>query len=225
MGYTLKQLIVLYRSDPDSPFQNLQYQVRVKQKRTLERISKELGNHQLRSIKTRTLLAWHKAWSSGGRIAAAYELMARLRALFRFGFTMLEDRECKRLLDILRESRFRSLGPRLVQLTADHVRAIRTVAHDHFGWHSIALAQALQFELMLSQKDVIGEWVPRSATGVTDVFWGPSKWLMGARWEEVDENFIWRHRLSKSVKGNQAVMNTDLGKTEEYDLRAFPPWW
>jgi hypothetical protein len=73
--------------------------------------------------------------------------------------------------------------------------------------------------------DVIGEWVPRSATGVTDVFWGPSKWLMGARWEEVDENFIWRHRLSKSVKGNQAVMNTDLGKTEEYDLRAFPPWW
>jgi hypothetical protein len=38
MGYTLKQLIAIYRSDPDSPFPNLRYQVRVKQDRTLERI-------------------------------------------------------------------------------------------------------------------------------------------------------------------------------------------
>jgi hypothetical protein len=87
---------------------------------------------------------------------------------------------------------------------------------------SIALAQAMQTECGLRQKDLIGEWVPRSATGVTDISWGPSKWLMGARWEEVDENFIWRHRLSKSAKGNQAIMNADLGKVEEYDLRAFP---
>lgn len=149
MGYTLKALIELYRTDPDSRFQNLQYQVRVKQGRMLDRISREHGHHQLRSVKTRTLLAWHKAWSSGGRIATAYEMVARLRALFNFGFTMLEDGECQRLLKILRESRFQSLGPRLVQLTAEHVRAIRTTARDRFGWDSIALAQAFQFELML----------------------------------------------------------------------------
>jgi hypothetical protein len=157
MAYTLKQLIELYRSDPDSPFRNLSYQVRVKQDRTLKRIIGEHGNHLIRSIKGRTLLAWHKAWAKGGKIAMANELMARLRALFKFGYTMLEDRECHRLLDILKETRFRSLGPRMVQLTAEHVRAIRAAAHEHFGWHSIALAQALQFELLLSQKDVIGE--------------------------------------------------------------------
>ena len=126
MAYTLKQLIELYRSDPDSPFRNLSYQVRVKQDRTLKRIIGEHGNHQIRSIKARTLLAWHKAWAKGGKIAMANELMARLRALFRFGFTVLEDRECYRLLKILKETRFRGLGPRLVQMTAEHVRAIRT---------------------------------------------------------------------------------------------------
>jgi hypothetical protein len=210
MGYTLKQLIAIYRSDPDSPFPNLRYQVRVKQDRTLERISEEFGSYQLRSIKTRTLLTWHKAWSSGGRIAAAYELMVRLRALFRFGFTMLEDRECKRLLEILRETRFRSLGPRLVQLTAEHVRAIRTTARDRFGWDSIALAQAFQFELMRSQKDVIGEWVPVGEPGESDVVLDGPKWLRGLRWSSIDKNLIVRHAVGSG------------GRPIEVDLKTAP---
>jgi hypothetical protein len=150
MGYTLKQLIEHYRSDPDSGFAGLQYQVRVKQNGQLARIDDEHGHHQIRNIRTRKLLAWHKAWASGGKIAMAYELMVRLRALFKFGYTILEDQECHRLHNILKETRFRSLGPRSVQITAEHVRAIRVTAHEHFGWHSIALAQALQYELLLS---------------------------------------------------------------------------
>jgi hypothetical protein len=152
MEYTLKQLIELYHSDPDSSFRKLRYQVRVKQDRMLTRISEEYGNHQLQSIKARTLRTWHKTWSSGGKIAIAHALMARLRALFSFGYTMLEDRECQRLLVTLKEIRFQGLGPRFVQMTAEHVRAIRTTARDHFGWYSIALARALQFELLLSQR-------------------------------------------------------------------------
>jgi hypothetical protein len=218
MGYTLKQLIALYRSDPDSPFQNLRYQVRVN--RMLERVSEEHGHHQLRDIKTRTLLAWHKAWSSGGKIAAAYELIARLRALFRFGFTMLEDRECRRLLEILRESRFRSLGPRLVQLTAEHVRAIRMVAHDHFGWDSIALAQALQFELMLSQKDVIGEWVPVGEPGESDVVWDGQKWLRGLRWSNIDRNLILRHVAGSSARPIEVDLRTAPMVLEELKARS-----
>jgi hypothetical protein len=203
-------LIAIYRTDPDSPFKKLQYQVRIKQGRVLERLTNEHGNHQLRSINQRTLLGWHKAWSTGGKIAIAYELIARLRALFKFGFTMLEDRECQRLLEILRESRFRSLGPRLVQLTAEHVREIRTVARDHFGWYSIALAQAFQFELMLSQKDVMGEWVPVGEPGESDVVWGGQKWLRGLRWSNIDKNLILRHAAGSS------------GRPIEVDLRTAP---
>jgi hypothetical protein len=209
MAYTLKQLIELYRSDPDSPFRNLSYQVRVKQDRTLKRIIGEHGNHLIRNIKARTLLARHKVWAKGGKIAMANELMARLRALFRFGFTMLEDRECYRLLKILKETRFRGLGPRLVQMTAEHVRAIRTAAR-HFGWDSIGLAQALQFELLLSQKDVIGEWVPTSEPGESDIVWREQKWLRGLRWSNIDKNLILRHAVGSS------------GRPIEVDLRTAP---
>jgi hypothetical protein len=200
----------VYRNDPDSSFRNLRYQVRVKQNRMLTRISEEYGNHQLSSIKTRTLLAWHKAWASGGKIVIAYELMARLRTLFSFGFAMLEDRECQRLLDSMKETRFRSLGPRFVQMTAEHVRAIRATAHEHFGWHTIALAQALQFELLLSQKDVIGEWVPVSEPGDSDIVWREQKWLRGLRWSNIDKNLILHHAVGSS------------GRPIEVDLRTAP---
>jgi hypothetical protein len=210
MGYTLKQLIEHYRNDPDSPFQKLRYQVRVKQNRMLTLIDENHGDHQLRSIKSRTLLAWHKAWAFGGKIAMAYELMARLRALFRFGFTMLEDRECHRLLEIQKELRFRSLGPRSVQLTAEHVRAIRATATNWYGWSSIALAQAFQFELLLNQKDVIGEWVPVDEPGETDIVWRGQKWLRGLRWSNIDRNLILRHAVGSS------------GRPIEVDLRTAP---
>ena len=70
------------------------------------------------------------------------------------------DRECARLFKAVGELRLESSPPRTVQMTAEHANAICKTAREHFDWYSIALAQALQFELLLSQKDVIGEWVP-----------------------------------------------------------------
>jgi len=129
---------------------------------------------------------------------------------------MLEDRECKRLLDILRESRFRSLGPRLVPLTADHVRAIRALAHSHFGWYSIAMAQAFQFELMLSQKDVIGEWVPVGEPGESDVVHEGRKWLRGLRWSNIDKNLILRHAVGSGGRPIEVDLKTAPMVLEEF---------
>jgi hypothetical protein len=225
MSYTLNQLIEHYRSDPYSSFLKLQYQVRVKQDRLLTRISEEHGYHQLRNIRTRTLLAWHKQWASGGKIAMAYELMVRLRALFKFGYTVLEDQECQRLLDILKETRFRSLGPRAVQITAEHVRAIRVTAHEHFGWDSIALAQALQFELLLSQKDVIGDWVPVSEPGESDIVRHEQKWLRGLRWSNIDKKLILRHSVGSGGRPIEVDLRTAPMVLEElaaYSLETLP---
>ena len=62
---------------------------------------------------------------------------------------------------------------------------------EHFGWYSIALAQALQFELLLSQKDVIGEWVPVTEPGKSDVIWAERRLLrqkdVVGEWIPVDE--------------------------------------
>lgn len=208
MGYTLKNIIALYRTDAHSPFQRLGYQARVKQDRMMERISEKHGHLQLRGVKSKTLLAWYKDWSSGGRIAAGHSLIGRLRILFRFGFTILEDDECLRLLEILRESRFRTQGPRLVQLTSDHVKAIRAEAREHFGWYSIALAQALQFELRLSQKDVIGEWVPITERDESAVIWQGKKWVRGLCWSHIDKNLVLRHTTGSAGKPIEADLRT-----------------
>jgi hypothetical protein len=45
------------------------------------------------------------------------------------------------------------------------------------GRPSITLAQAFQFEVMLRQKDVIGEWAPGSEPGVSAVTHAGQKWL------------------------------------------------
>ena len=167
-------------------------------------------------------------------------MVDRLRELFRFGATLLEDRECARLFKAVGELRLESSPPRTVQMTAEHANAIRKTAREHFGWDSIALAQALQFELLLSQKDVIGEWVPVTEPGESDVIWTErkllrqkdvvgewvpvgepdesgvifaerkQKWLRGLRWSNIDKNLILRHTAGSS------------GRTIEVDLRTAP---
>jgi hypothetical protein len=239
MNRTLKQLIECYQTDPHSNFLKLQYQVRAKHGRLLARLSREHGSHQLRNVRFRNLTVWYNAWVSDGKIAMARSMVDRLRELFRFGATLLEDRECNRLFEAVGKLRLENSPPRTVQMTAEHANAIRRTAREHFGWYSIALAQALQFELLLSQKDVIGEWVPVTEPGKSDVIWAErrllrqkdvvgewipvdepgeagvwaerkQKWLRGLRWSNIDKNLILRHAAGSS------------GRTIEVDLRTAP---
>jgi hypothetical protein len=81
-------------------------------------------------------------------------------------------------------------------LTAEHAIAIRAAAHK-MGYPAIALAQALQFDCMLTQKDVIGEWVPHAEPGFSDVINGRKKWLRGVSWKEFDmDSMILEHKAS-----------------------------
>jgi hypothetical protein len=210
MGRTLKQLIDSYRTDPYSDFKTLKYQVRMKRDGELNRMLEKHGATQLRNIRFRTLTAWYRDALVDGKIAKANSLLSRLRELFRFGYSMLEDADCDRLCDALGKLRLENSPPRKVEMTADHVRAICKTAHEHFGWSSIALAQALQFELLLGQKDVIGEWVPLDEPGESDLIHGSRKWLRGLRWSHIDENLILRHRVGSG------------GRQIEVDLRTAP---
>jgi hypothetical protein len=206
MGCTLKELIELYRTDPLSSFQKLRYEVRVKHERMLARIAREHGDIQLRNIRNRNLIGWYNEWLDGDKVATAHALVTRLRVVFRFGALMLEDRECDRLLNTLSEARFEKTVPRDQTMTLDQVNAIRETAHHWFGWDSIALVQAFQFELLLQQKDVIGEWVPVEEPGESDIEVKGRKWLRGLRWSNIDENFILRHRIGK----RQRLIEVDL---------------
>jgi hypothetical protein len=206
---TIASLINCYQTDPDSTYHKLRYHTRVNHNGTYRRITEKHGHVELKDVNARLINAWHGEWSDDGRmVAAGHTFIARLRTLCTFGFTLLEDSECERLGNVLHKLRFSNSKPRTDVLTAEQAETIRKKARE-VGHFSIALAQALQFELMLRQKDVIGEYVPVSAPGISDYVSEAKKhgkWLRGLRWSEIDENLILRHETSKKGK----VLTVDL---------------
>lgn len=206
----IKGLVKRYRTDSDSGYLKLRYHVRVSHDQMLRRIVGKHGRDRLKSIQARKLLTWHKDWSHHGqKLAMGHAFVGQLRTLFAFGATILEDRECERLCSVLHKMRFPSPKPRTERLTTEQAIAVRAWAHKML-WSSIALAQSFQFELMLRQKDVIGEWIPDDEPGISDILRGDFKWLWGLLWSEIDDNFILRHKTSKR------------GKDLEVDLRLAP---
>lgn len=198
---SLRSLAHCYRTDADSPFQKNRYHVRQNREGNLNRIVAKYGDVLLSEIKARVLLAWHKEWSMDGqRLSSGSAFIGQLRALFSFGATLLENPDCERLCGVMHKMRFQGAKPRSVSVTADYAIAVRSKARELFGWPSLALGQAFQFDCTLRQKDVIGEMVPLSEPGVSAVIIGDQKWLRGIVWQEIDENLILRHVTSKKQK-------------------------
>jgi hypothetical protein len=205
---TLHNLIDKYQKDPDSAFHKKQYEARQGKAALLKRIDKRFGDVVLAEIGGRMILSWYKEWSDNGqKVSAGGAFIATLRTLFRFGAGLLDDRECARLAETLSSQSYKGTKPREVALSAAQATAIRKAAHAR-KWPRMALAQAIQFECTLRQKDVIGQWVPVKEPGVSDMirtkrYKGQEKtkkWITGLRWEKIDENLILRHVTSKRNK-------------------------
>jgi len=196
---TLRSLMRAYKTDPDSQYRKIRYNSRIHYDALMSLIETEHGDKLLVDMKGRTFSRFHEDWTADGKIAIAHAKMGMLRTLFSFGATLLEDDDCGRLSGILSKMRFAMPKPRTERLTAAQAVAIRAKAHE-LGRPSIALAQAFQFECMLRQKDVVGEWVPIREPGISDVQADGMKWLRGLRWEEIDQNMTLRHLTSKRQK-------------------------
>lgn len=218
-GYTgtIRSLAEAYTEDEDSSYRKLRFHTRRNHDTMLKRIIDDHGKCALGAghdqdgistepLKARTLLRWHEEWSKRGT-TTAHGLMGMLRTLFGFGANFLEDKECERLCDVMGRMKFKQGGHREAALSAEQAITIRSKAHE-LGFHSLALAQALQFECTLRQKDIIGEWVPQSEKGASDVLRDEDKWLHGLRWSEIDQNMILTHITSKRNK--KVVINLRL---------------
>jgi len=217
----LRSLIYCYRTDADSPFQKNRYHVRQNRSSMLRRIATRHGHEPLSAIKARLLLAWHKDWSMDGkRLATGSAFIGQLRSIFSFGATLLEDPECERLCGVMNKMRFQGSKPRSESMTAEYADIVRKTAHAHFGWPSIALAQAFQFECTLRQKDVVGEYVPLAEPGISAVVVRDLKWLRGIVWQEIDENLILKHITSKKQKLTEVDLKLAPMVLEELQLLA-----
>jgi hypothetical protein len=197
-GSTLVRLIDLidrYRTDEESPLKKVRFATRRYYENNCRRLIDELGDKQLNQITARTITEWHKTWAADRGVSMAHALITMLRMLFSFGLTRFEDRECERLSLILNKTKFEMPKSRSEMLSEEQADAIRAEAHDQ-NRGSIAMAQSFQFDTALSQKDVIGEWVPLSEPEPSTVINGDKKWVRGLRWEEIDGDYILRHKAS-----------------------------
>jgi hypothetical protein len=195
---SLRMLIYCYQTDRDSTYHTGRYKTRLFYDHLCSRIDRDYGDVMLADIKGRQFRRWHEEWTKRG-ITMAHSLMGMLRTLFGFGATLLEDEECERLSGVLHQMKFKMAKARNEHLTAEQVEAIIAEANRR-GFQSIALAQAIQFECLFRQKDLIGEWVPLSERDLSDIEYNGWKWLRGIKWQEIDDDHILRHTTSKRLK-------------------------
>lgn len=227
---TIKDLARRYMTDPDSEYHKLRYRSKINYANTIMRIVKRHGDCEVRNLNARTIKGWHRAWTwgeewkdfdnppsvLGEHIPMGHSFITHIRLLLSFGGAILEDDDCLRVRNAMREINFPQGAPRKQILTAKQVDAIRRKAHD-MGWHSLALAQAIQFEGTLRQRDCIGEWCPIETPGISDVTWDGAKWLRGIRWEEINQNFVLTHVTSK--KNKEVVIDLRLAPMVMDELR------
>lgn len=198
---TLGSLINCYQTDKDSTYRKLRYGVRKNTDGLLRRLAAAYGDEDLGDIKGRTILAWYAGWTDNGKkISMGAAFVGQLRTLFTFGRSILEIDDCVRLGQVMHDLRFEGTPARKVALTSAQADAIRYKARLHFGWYSMALGQAFQFECTLRQGDVIGQWVPLAEPGVSAVIHRGQKWIRGIDWSEIDDNLILKHVTSKKQK-------------------------
>lgn len=197
---TFRGLIYAYQRDKDSPYRKLRYRSRIHYDVLCRNVLAHFGEREVSSVTARDILGWHEQFVTADHIPMGHACVGMIRTVLTFGSSILEDDDCARLRERLRSMRFQMGKARNTILTAEQATAIRKEAHAR-GKHSIALAQAFQFDCMFRQKDVIGEWVPMHEPGPpTEIHWGNNKWLRGIRWDEFDENLILTHVTSKRQK-------------------------
>jgi hypothetical protein len=196
---TIHHLAHLYQTDKDSSFKKNRFRTRKNYAILLKRIVRDHGADRVENLKGRDMLRWHENWAIDGKIPMAHSLMRMIRALFGFGMTLLECPHCTRMCAILSKQRYEMGKSRTDRLTAEMATLIRAEAHAK-GFPAIALAQAFQFECMFRQKDILGEMVPVTEPGVSDIVVDGDKWLWGIRWSEIDGSLKLKHVTSKRKK-------------------------
>lgn len=211
---TLRSLIRLYQTTPESPYNRVKANTRAMYDESLRLLEKSVGARRLGKLTGLDFVRWYNNFKTPvapgkpERQRRAYKAMQLLRIVIKFGMVM-NIADCFRLATILTSMAFTAPAARTKSITYDQTLAICERAVEK-GLLSIAIAQALQFDLTLRQIDVIGRWekVDNSVTsGIQD---RGQRWVDGLLWSHIDADGVLSKPTSKT------------GQTAEHDTRAYP---
>ena len=208
---TISALIYCYKNDPRSSFHNLKHTAKSHYTGTLNRLDAEIGTERIADLNAvRIQHLYNTSWAVDGKLAMGHAMVAKLRLLSSYGSVALDDDDCTRLSAILGNMRFQIPKFRGERMTLEHAKAIIEAARSS-KLNSIAIAQAFQFEIPeLRNMDVIGEWVPLSEPGTSEIVKGDKKWLRGLRWSEIDDNLILRRTITSGRENQHREIVKDL---------------
>lgn len=206
---TVNSLIDHYEQHDLSPYHLVKYNTKATYDDGIKWIRKTVGTRTLSKISGIDFLTWHanylKPLKKEGprRVDSAHRNMSMIRRVLKWG-VVLELPHAKRLSDIISVLEFEMPPVRNVYMTYEQAVAFIRKANE-LGRPSMALAQAIQFELGFRQKDVIGEWFPdMTGSGIRQTAVNtvkPKRWDNGLTWSHIDADMILRKDTAKTGQG------------------------
>jgi hypothetical protein len=218
---TMRAACRIYQEHPLSRFHKVKSNTRRTYTDSLKVIETTVGARLIRNVTILDAQHWYDNWrlpaEPGGpeRVDRAHDAISMVKTVLRFN-AALRRNDCKQLLEDLKNATsmltFERGGAREEEMTYAQAGAFvrkaleigRTGVMPPERARSMAIGVAAQFELLLRQKDVIGER-PKTAAdiekavkrGATAIDCGGQIWTGYFTWENIP-GWRWRMRTSKS---------------------------
>jgi hypothetical protein len=218
----------IYQEHPLSPFHRVKHNTRRTYLKDLRLIEATVGARLIRNVTILDVQRWYDEWRKPDpeqpgkeRIDRAHDGVAMFRTVIYF-LAALRFADCKQLASELERVRFEKGGAREQELTYRHAAAfIKTaMAFERDGIMppgralSVAIGTIAQFELLLRQMDIIGEWAAADATrklpaGIATLDLAGERWAGFFTWENIAG---WRWRMKTSKSKYRSAADFDLTK-------------
>lgn len=197
----------LYQKHPYSPFHGVKANTRKTYTDSLKVIEGTVGARQVRRLTVLDVKHWYAEWRKpaleGGseRVDRAHDAVSMFKTVMGF-CASLRHPECKQLIEELKLVRFEKGGAREEEMTYQHAVAFIKKALELSRAGTIprerglamAIGVAAQFELLLRQMDIIGEWRAKAVRGEAGA---AEEWSGYFTWEKIP-GWRWRMKTSKS---------------------------
>lgn len=222
---TVRALSRVFQEHPLSSFQTVKHNTRATYSSTLRLIEITVGDRLIRNLTILDVKSWYAKWREPAepngreRVKRAHEATTMLREILRFG-AALRYADCKQLIGELANVKFEKAAAREKELTFAYVTAFIAKAIELEENQALpagrglymAIGVAAQFELLVRQRDVIGEWTPndklhRLPEGIGRLEHKGETWSGYFTWESVPG---WRWRMKTSKSKYRAPADFDL---------------
>jgi hypothetical protein len=226
---TVRSACRIYQEHPHSPFRGVKHNTRRTYEKDLRLIEATVGMRLIRNLTILDCKHWYEEWrkpdperpEKGERIDRAHDGIAMFRTVIYF-MAALRNRDCKQLAGELERVKFEKGGAREQELTyAQAVAFIKTAMQfERDGIMppgralNVAIGTIAQFELLLRQMDIVGEWAATNAIrrlpqGITTLELEGEIWAGFFTWENIAG---WRWRMKTSKSKYRSAADFDLTK-------------